>query len=309
MVPFRYFLIALTVVGLSSSCTTNVEKTSVEKIGKTETKISPFVGTFVSKDYSKKNEGKDWVSVKITQITHNLFRLEVRSRADIKKPTCTITCEAHLTEEGELLGSQYEFDLGIKINKDLIEIYSPSNKDLNYFCSGGATLAGKYKRISGEADQKQIDHSQFWKFLEYNDFTFSIQAIRDTLTIQPALPKGRVNEIKIPFKGSIADADIADLDVDGFPEVYIYVREGKDQHIRLIAYNLNKGKSLSKINLQEAKKKDLGKFTGGDQFKIKENTLIRTYSIAGTNKTQQIEYTLEPGEAAPQLVVNLTITH
>ncbi|AEA42176.1 hypothetical protein [Fluviicola taffensis] len=309
MLYFRFLLTVLILVNLSSSCTTTTEKTSNEKAVKTEQSISPFIGTFVSKDYSKKEEGSDWVSVKITSITEKLFRLEVRSRADIKKPTCTITCEARLTDEGELVGVQYDFEVGVKINKDLIEIYSPSNKNLNYFCSGGATLAGKYTRISGEADQKQIDHSQFWKFLEYNNYTFSVQAIRDTLTLQPALPLGRVNEIKIPFKGSIADAEIADLDVDGFPEVYVYVREGKDQHIRLIAYNLNKGKSLSEINLQEAKKTDLGEFAGGDQFQTVESTLVRRYSIAGTNKTQQIQYKLKQGEALPQLIVDKVFSY
>jgi hypothetical protein len=303
MVLFRFFLLVL-IISSISSCTTDSENKAPEKKVEIKEVKSPFIGTFVSEGYQKKSTGMDWVSVIITQIHERLFHIEVRSRADIKKPTCTLTTDAQLNEEGELLTSQYDLDLGVKISGNLLLIYSPSNKDLNYFCSGGATLAGKYKRISEKLNAKQVDHSQFWKFLEYTNFTFSVQAIRDTLTIQPALPKGRVREVKIPFTGSIADADIADLDADGFPEVYVYVREGKDQHIRLIAYNLNKGKSLSEIHLQEITNQEVAPFNGGDEFKPIEGALIRRYPIEGTNKTQQIQYLLKMGEALPQLVVD-----
>ncbi len=317
MIQLR-FLLFISVIGLCSSCSTNSEKknqlpadedlVSGSQDGKAEgqkdqNKNSPFIGTFVSEGYSEKEKGTDWVSVKISQITEKLFHIDIRSRADIKKPTCTLTSDAQLTEEGELFTSQYELGLGFKISGDILRIYSPSDKELNYFCSGGATLAGKYKRISGEADQKQIDPSQFWKFLEYNNVLFSVQAIRDTLTIQPSLPKGRVEEVKIPFKGSIADADIADLDSDGFPEVYVYVRQSEDQHIRLIAYNLNKGKSLSSIHLQEISNQQVAPFKGGDEFKPVEGVLVRRYPIKGTKKTQQIQYKLKMGEASPQLII------
>ena len=303
MIQFRFFLLVL-IISSINSCTSDPEnKTPEKKIEIAEVK-SPFIGTFVSEGYQKKSTGTDWVSITITQIHECLFHVEVRSRADIKKPTCTLTTDAQLTEEGELFTSQYDLDLGFRISGNLLSIYSPSNKDLNYFCSGGATLAGKYKRISGKLPEKQVDHAQFWKFLEYTNFTFAVQAIRDTLTIQPALPKGRVEEVKIPFTGSIADADIADLDADGFPEIYVYVRDGKDQHIRLVAYNLNKGKSLSEIHLQELTNQEVAPFKGGDEFKPVEGALVRRYPIEGTNKTQQIQYTLKMGEALPQLVID-----
>ncbi|MNU86360.1 hypothetical protein D3C71_761180 [compost metagenome] len=305
MIQFRILLIALTIIGLSNSCSTPAEKKKdTEKQVEKAVLDSPFVGTFVSEAYQQRAEGADWVSVSITQITEQLFHIEVRSRADIKKPTCTLTTDAQLTEKGELLASQLNLDLGFKITKDVLQIYSPSNRELNYFCSGGATLAGEYKRIPDQIDQKQVDPSQVWSFLEYNDFVFSVQAIRDTLTIQPSLPKGRTDEVRIPFQGSIADANIADLDADGFPEVYVYVREGKDQHIRLIAYNLNKGKSLSAIHLQENSTEKVAPFKGGDEFRLVKGILFRRYPIENSQKTQQIQYKLEMGEAAPQLVID-----
>lgn len=149
-------------VGLLSasfvSCTYTTEKTGRKKL---QTVLSPgrdFIGTFVSEGYEQRTSGADWVSVTITQIRENLFHIEVRSRADIKKPTCTLTTDAQINKKGELYASQSGIDLGFRVSGDSLSIYSPSNNYLGYFCSGGATLTGKYKRIAGEADQQQVDH-------------------------------------------------------------------------------------------------------------------------------------------------------
>lgn len=302
--PYSLSFITFLAVILTS-CNFTAEKTTPEN----RTLLYPeeaFIGTFVSEGYEEKAKGADWVSVTITQIRQNLFHVEVRSRSDIKKPTCTLTTDAHLDKKGELITKQSGLELGFHISGDILNIYSPSDKDLNYFCSGGATLAGKYKRLSGNPDQKQLDDSQFWKFLEYNDLTFSIQAIRDTLTIQPILPKGRADEVKIPFKGSIADAEIGDLDADGFPEVYVYIREGRDQHIRLEAYYLDKGISLRKIKshddppLQPEEEKD---YYGKDEYKLNapESVLQRLFPIRGTNNFHFVEYVLQTENGITEL--------
>lgn len=293
------------------SCTFTVEKTSS---GTTLIKSEEaFIGTFVSEGYEKRNSGADWVSVTIVQIRENLFHAEIRSRSDIKKPSCTLTTDAHLNKKGELTASQNDLNIGFRISGDILSIYSPSNQDLNYFCSGGATLAGKYKRISGKADQKQTDLSQFRKFLEYNKMLFSVQAIRDTLTIQSTLPKGRANEVKIPFKGSIANAEVADLDDDGFPEVYVYIREGRDQHIRMEAYYLHKGTSLRKINfnggipLQPEEEKE---YYGRDEYKAneEEGVLQRLFPIRGTDNFHFVEYVLKMENGAPELILRSVST-
>lgn len=150
-------LIVLLIATLSA-CTSAPENKN------TEPEVIPnsgeaFVGTFVSDGYADKNSGADWVSVTITKIKETQFHVEVRSRSDIKKPTCTFTSDADLNKKGELTASQNNLDVGFRVSGNLLTIYSPSNKDLNYFCSGGATLAGKYQRVSGSQDQKQVDHS------------------------------------------------------------------------------------------------------------------------------------------------------
>ncbi|WP_300661722.1 hypothetical protein [Fluviicola sp.] len=151
-ISYSLSIIAL-LTAMLAACTSTAEK----KIEKPETirfSENVFTGTFVSEGYQEKDKGSDWVSVTITSIRENVFHVEVRSRSDIKKPTCTLTVDAHLTKKGELVASQAGLDVGFRVSGDLLSIYSPSNKELNYFCSGGATLAGDYKRIPGKPDQK-----------------------------------------------------------------------------------------------------------------------------------------------------------
>ncbi len=149
-----FILIAFT------SCVSSPEEKQNSKTEVSKDSGEAFAGSFVSEGYDEKDKGADWVSVTITEIPGNLFHVEVRSRSDIKKPTCTFTADAHLNEKGELIASQSNFEVGFQISGDVLKIYSPSNKELNYFCSGGATLAGEYKRISGKPDQKQVDHAE-----------------------------------------------------------------------------------------------------------------------------------------------------
>ena len=293
--------IILLLAALLPSCNFTTEKRTVqpEIINLSE---EAFAGTFVSEGYETKDKGTDWVAVTITRIREHLFHVEVRSRSDIKKPSCTFTADAHLNKQGELVTSEYNSEVGFRISGNFLSIYSPSGKDLNFFCSGGATLAGEYKRISGKPDQKQVDHSQFWKFLDYKQFTFSVEAINDTLTIR----QNPTDEVKIPFNGTISNAETADLDHDGFPEVYVYIREGKDQHIRLEAYYLDKGTTLRKIKshdsapLQPEEEKE---YYGRDEYKINEDegVLQRLFPIRGTENFHFVEYVLKTEKGVTEL--------
>lgn len=292
--------IAFMLIGLAS-CVSSPEKNQNVETEIPKDSEEAFVGSFVSEGYEKKNSGADWVSVTITRIRENLFHVEVRSRSDIKKPTCTFTSDVHLNKKGELVTSEYNPDIGFRISGENLSIYSPSGKELNYFCSGGATLAGKYKRISGRPDQKQVDHAQFWKFLEYGGSAFAVRAENNILAIQP----NSANEVKIPFKGSVPNAEVADLDNDGFPEVYVYIREERDQHIRLEAYYLD-GDVLRKISfnskdrLQPEEKKE---FYGRDEYNVNEDegVLQRLFPIKGTKNFHFVEYILETENGVKEL--------
>ncbi len=155
-----------------------------------------------------------------------------------------------------------------------------------------------------------------------------VQAFDQTLTLQgitfhvtsPNVAKG--NTLKIvpkglqldnsPFshdiEGLVAEAEVADINADRSPEIYVYVREpGANAAMSLVAYSANKKKSLSSITLPplaENPKAALG-YAGHDDLAVVEGVLLRSFPLVElkgaspkpSGKTRQIQYKLRQGEA------------
>ena len=114
--------------------------------------------------------------------------------------------------------------------------------------------------------------------------------------------------------GEVYGAEIADLNVDQSPEIYIYVRErGGKKRASLIAYSANNRKSLSEISLPaiDPASKDAVGLNGEDEFAVVENTLVRRFPLfegtgdaaKKTGKFRQFDYKLKQGEATWVLYV------
>lgn len=126
--------------------------------------------------------------------------------------------------------------------------------------------------------------------------------------IHPSGLKAENTPIKAEVDGMVTGAEVADLNADGSPEIYIYTQSaGSGSYGNVIAYAANHKKSLSIItlpDLSEDKKASKG-YQGHDEFAVVENRLARRfklYELADTNsrptgKTRQISYRLEAGEA------------
>ncbi|MGG7649292.1 hypothetical protein ACQ4OB_14870 [Pseudomonas sp. ES4] len=116
------------------------------------------------------------------------------------------------------------------------------------------------------------------------------------------------SEIVRPLTGTIVRAEVADLDRNGSPEIYVFIRSpGRGMPGELIAYAANRKKSLSEIYLppvSENPKTAVG-YQGEDEFAVVENALVQRFPVydstdadAGrTGKIRQVQYTLMPGEA------------
>lgn len=111
-----------------------------------------------------------------------------------------------------------------------------------------------------------------------------------------------------PLNGDIARAEVADLDRDGSPEIYVFVRSpGRGLPGELVAYAANRKKSLSAIYLPPVSEDPtIAKgYRGEDEFAVVENTLVQRFALydsadtsAGrTGKMREIQYRLMPGEA------------
>ena len=108
--------------------------------------------------------------------------------------------------------------------------------------------------------------------------------------------------------GTVTGAEVADLNVDQSPEIYVYVRSaGADARGSVVAYGANRKKSLSQVYLPpvtdnaEAAKG----YRGHDDFAVVEGTLVQRFPVqadtganaAPTGGTRQLQYKLKQGEA------------
>jgi len=112
----------------------------------------------------------------------------------------------------------------------------------------------------------------------------------------------------------ISDVHIADLDSNGFDEIYIITTSaGSGNYGKVMGFASNKDKSISMINFPDIQKDDemFEGYMGHDIFSIGDNKLIRTFPLYKQDDTNQnptggkrkLTYGLFPGEAMWQLKV------
>jgi hypothetical protein len=115
-----------------------------------------------------------------------------------------------------------------------------------------------------------------------------------------------------PDRDPISDIFVADLDGNGFDEIYIITTAaGSGSYGRVLGFASNKDKSLSMINFPEIQTGDgdFERYMGHDTFKIEDQKLVRIFPLykqgdANSNPTggrRKLVYGLYPGEAMWQL--------
>lgn len=128
--------------------------------------------------------------------------------------------------------------------------------------------------------------------------------------IVPAGFKKNVEVIKTPVNGLVTGAEAADLNNDGYPEVYVYINAAdKSAHGSILAFASNRNLSLSPIYLPPLSEigNDAVSYKGRDEFSVVENRLVRRFPVASRNGVQhyrQIQYKLVAGEAGWMLKVD-----
>ncbi len=129
------------------------------------------------------------------------------------------------------------------------------------------------------------------------------------LLITPSGLQGDNSPIKREIQGTVTGAEVADLNSDGSPEIYVYINSaGSGTYGELVAYSANNKKSLSEIYLPpltEDTKNSQG-YMGHDEFSVVETSLARRFPIYKkddsnanpTGGTRQLQYKLVAGEAS-----------
>lgn len=180
-----------------------------------------------------------------------------------------------------------------------------------------------------EKYQLKDDKKQATGSINHFDETFSLQGINfhvvttnegaiNQLTITPSNLEIVNSVMKHEIDGSVTGAEIADINADGSPEIYVYINSaGSGSYGSLVAYSANNKKSLSEIYMAPLaydKVNSIG-YMGHDEFTIIENSLARRFPVYNEGDPnccpkggiRQLQYKLIKGEASWQLkLVNST---
>lgn len=320
-----YLLIALImIIGSCGKKPTNISDSNEKDT--VSANISDISGYYVDENYAKKEEGLDWVSVNVLMLDSNTIKLCIRSRADKKKPTCLIDMTGYKRGEGMYQAVVDDANVNINFKGDIIMIEAENKeneKALYFYCSGGATFAGKYSRLIGTIDEIQIDKTNFTKTLRLQNIGFHVTSIinneKNTLTIHPFGLNIDNTDIIIDLGlWTVKDAEIEDMNVDGSPELVIYTQSNvSNKEGNVIGYSVNNKKSLSMIafvSTKENTKINQG-YRGYDEFTLVEGKLSHKFPIfidgdkddKPSGGTRQIIYKLADGEASRKFEV-MTVT-
>ncbi|MCB0587226.1 MAG: hypothetical protein KDD06_18140 [Phaeodactylibacter sp.] len=127
----------------------------------------------------------------------------------------------------------------------------------------------------------------------------------NTLVITASGLETRNDTFQVSVAGLVFDAQLADLDKDGYPEVYAFARStGSDSTAYVYAFSSYRNRSYGPVGVSElAAQKEMAEgFNGHDRFFFEDGVLMRSFPIyqAGkpTGQWRVITYSLRQGEAS-----------
>jgi len=126
---------------------------SADRISTDKVSTDKVLADYATADYDKRAQGYDWVGVMVRADGDRQIDIKVRSRSDIKKPTCYFDGKATLMGQDTAHGTIFQAKVNgstafFQFKDDKLIIDSPDKYALNYFCSGGGSLAGEYKKLA-----------------------------------------------------------------------------------------------------------------------------------------------------------------
>ncbi len=277
-----------------------------------------YSGNYVDDGYVKKNEGYDWIAVIVNKIDDNSISVSVRSRADKKRPTCTFDTKAYKKNEGAYEAVYNGKNIRFRFSNDSISIAPENPEDdwvLSFFCSGGASFTGTYRKIDGELDKKQVDPTSFSKVLNLQGVGFNVSSLEkeeNMLSIFTfGLQEQEYNESFNITGESVINAEVEDLNSDGSPELLVYTQSVEsNRYGKVYAFSVNNMKSMSQVYfppVSENSRINKG-YNGHDEFFVVENNLVQRFPVFNdedsSGETRQVSYTLVDGEAMRKFEVD-----
>ena len=146
------------------------------------------------------------------------------------------------------------------------------------------TTKSKEPTIEKSAVEKET--YSFQKTLQFKSISFDVNtkgsgSLRQ-LVIQPKGFEETNKSVELEIDGKVTDAQVADLNADGFPEVLIFTQSaGSGSYGNVIAFSANGAKSMSRVYFQPVNENPKLKkgYMGHDTFLINESALIQEFPI------------------------------
>ena len=168
-----------------------------------------------------------------------------------------------------------------------------------------------------------LSHLSVFAFIDnnysLNGINFHVQSENNSsinqLTITATGLANGQQSITEEIDGLISNIEVADLNHDGSPEIYVFIRSaGSGSYGSVVAYSSNNNKSISPIYLApfNVNEKNAKGYMGHDEFSIVNAQLIRRFPLyqkgdtnhSPTGGTRQLVYILTKGEASWQLTLD-----
>ena len=223
--------------------------------------------------------------------------------------------------KGSTLGNRFEAELhaegiytiGVDPKRNAARHHETANSSL------GVCNAGRSKRAGTESPGVPATGGAFDRTLELQGIRFVVTCANEgSLNILRIVPAGLETDnspIVRTIDGIVTGAEVADLNVDGSPEIYVYVTSaGSGSYGSLVAYSANRRKSLSDLYLPPVTENKVASkgYMGHDEFAVGEGVLLHRFPIYNntdtnanpTGGTRQLQYKLVPGEAGWVLKVD-----
>ena len=173
-------------------------------------------------------------------------------------------------------------------------------------------LVGLFLASVAAWESSPVTATPFDRTLEIQGIRFHVtsanQSSINTLHIVPTDLEIDNSPIVRTINGTVANTEVADLNADGSPEIYVYVTSaGSGSYGSLVAYSANRRKSLSEIYLPSVTEDKVASkgYMGHDAFAVGEGVLVRRFPVYRDTDTnakptggiRELQYKLIPGEA------------
>jgi hypothetical protein len=190
------------------------------------------------------------------------------------------------------------------------------------------TIDGQNKRDNSEElvqDATTLNDSiGFYKELSLQNFFFKISAAgtssKQKVTIQTDDLQQNDQKVETEIEGRVVNAEIEDLNLDGYPEILIYtVSAGSGSFGNVIGYSVTNENSIDSIYFPEISQNPrINKgYKGHDNFVIVETNLNRSFQLYNerdskaqpTGYIRQIQYKLVDGEDSKKFVTSMVLEY